>query len=168
MVSNFGSTWSHYHACSCRKVFTADEVADTIVGILDKLNVKEACVVGHSYGEHLSGDSSAMALLGPLLHLLQVQLSVVQLHVALSAKLPEMSCQLLPYRRNLHRWYACTQPSQARAYLVPHRPSLLWHVHATSVAQLPLQETSAQGLVTPSVSTVEPVPTTKPAAWPNS
>lgn len=33
------------------KVFTADEVADTVVGILDKLGVKEACVVGHSYGE---------------------------------------------------------------------------------------------------------------------
>lgn len=29
---------------------TADEVADTVVGILDKLGVKEACVVGHSYG----------------------------------------------------------------------------------------------------------------------
>lgn len=36
--------------CSCSKVFTADEVADTVVGILDKLGVKEACVVGHSYG----------------------------------------------------------------------------------------------------------------------
>jgi hypothetical protein len=33
-------------------VFTADEVADTVVGILDKLGVKEACVVGHSYGAH--------------------------------------------------------------------------------------------------------------------
>lgn len=39
--------------CCCRKVFTADEVADTVVGILDKLGVKEACVVGHSYGELL-------------------------------------------------------------------------------------------------------------------
>ena len=37
--------------CACRKVYTADEVADTVVGILDKLGVKEACVVGHSYGE---------------------------------------------------------------------------------------------------------------------
>lgn len=37
--------------CPCSKVFTADEVADTVAGILDKLNVKEACVVGHSYGE---------------------------------------------------------------------------------------------------------------------
>lgn len=36
--------------CPCSKVFTADEVADTVVGILDKLGVKEACVVGHSYG----------------------------------------------------------------------------------------------------------------------
>jgi pimeloyl-ACP methyl ester carboxylesterase len=35
------------------KVYTADEVADAVVGILDKLNVKEACVVGHSYGEQL-------------------------------------------------------------------------------------------------------------------
>eukprot|EP00882_Tetradesmus_deserticola_P017735 GHRQ01019014.1.p1 GENE.GHRQ01019014.1~~GHRQ01019014.1.p1 ORF type:complete len:122 (-),score=14.02 GHRQ01019014.1:643-1008(-) len=32
------------------KVYTADEVADSVAGILDKLNVKEACVVGHSYG----------------------------------------------------------------------------------------------------------------------
>lgn len=38
------------HVGPCRKVFTADEVADIVVGILDKLGVKEACVVGHSYG----------------------------------------------------------------------------------------------------------------------
>jgi len=36
--------------CACSKVMVADEVADTVVGILDKLGVKEACVVGHSYG----------------------------------------------------------------------------------------------------------------------
>ena len=36
--------------CICSEVLTADEVADTVVGILDKLGVKEACVVGHSYG----------------------------------------------------------------------------------------------------------------------
>jgi pimeloyl-ACP methyl ester carboxylesterase len=40
------------------KVYTADEVADSVAGILDKLNVKEACVVGHSYGEYL-GSSPA-------------------------------------------------------------------------------------------------------------
>eukprot|EP00878_Enallax_costatus_P011622 GHUV01012131.1.p1 GENE.GHUV01012131.1~~GHUV01012131.1.p1 ORF type:complete len:755 (+),score=214.24 GHUV01012131.1:258-2522(+) len=37
------------------KVFTADEVAETVVGILDKLGVKEACVVGHSYGTFIAG-----------------------------------------------------------------------------------------------------------------
>lgn len=36
---------------ACSKVFSADEVADTVIGILDKLGVKEACVVGHSYGK---------------------------------------------------------------------------------------------------------------------
>jgi pimeloyl-ACP methyl ester carboxylesterase len=39
----------HCHA-HCSKVYVADEVADTVIGILDKLGVKEACVVGHSYG----------------------------------------------------------------------------------------------------------------------
>ncbi|WIA08349.1 hypothetical protein OEZ85_007789 [Tetradesmus obliquus] len=37
------------------KVYTADEVADSVAGILDKLNVKEACVVGHSYGTFIAG-----------------------------------------------------------------------------------------------------------------
>jgi pimeloyl-ACP methyl ester carboxylesterase len=34
---------------------TADEVAETVVGILDKQGVKEACVVGHSYGTFIAG-----------------------------------------------------------------------------------------------------------------
>jgi pimeloyl-ACP methyl ester carboxylesterase len=33
----------------------ADEVAETVIGILDKLGVKEACVVGHSYGTFIAG-----------------------------------------------------------------------------------------------------------------
>jgi pimeloyl-ACP methyl ester carboxylesterase len=32
-------------------VATADEVVEAVVGILDKLGVEEACVIGHSYGE---------------------------------------------------------------------------------------------------------------------
>lgn len=32
-------------------VSTADEVVATVVGILDRLGVEEACVIGHSYGE---------------------------------------------------------------------------------------------------------------------
>lgn len=45
-------------------MYTADEVADTVVGILDKLGVKEACVVGHSYGAHNRGRVGAPAALG--------------------------------------------------------------------------------------------------------
>jgi hypothetical protein len=32
-------------------VSTADDVVGTVVGIMDKLHVEEACVIGHSYGE---------------------------------------------------------------------------------------------------------------------
>eukprot|EP00879_Flechtneria_rotunda_P012361 GHRR01012908.1.p1 GENE.GHRR01012908.1~~GHRR01012908.1.p1 ORF type:complete len:712 (+),score=258.73 GHRR01012908.1:229-2364(+) len=37
------------------RVYSADEVADTVVGVLDKLGIKEACVVGHSYGTFIAG-----------------------------------------------------------------------------------------------------------------
>lgn len=43
------------------KVFVADEVADTVVGVLDKLGVREACVVGHSYGAWGRGPSAHAA-----------------------------------------------------------------------------------------------------------
>lgn len=35
-------------------VDTADQAVDKVVGILDKLEVPEACVIGHSYGEYES------------------------------------------------------------------------------------------------------------------
>lgn len=35
-------------------VSTTDEVVGAVVGIMDKLGVEEACVIGHSYGEAAS------------------------------------------------------------------------------------------------------------------
>lgn len=32
-------------------VHTADQVVEQVVGVLDKLGVAQACVIGHSYGE---------------------------------------------------------------------------------------------------------------------
>jgi pimeloyl-ACP methyl ester carboxylesterase len=32
-------------------VLSADEVVAQVIGVLDKLGVEQACVIGHSYGE---------------------------------------------------------------------------------------------------------------------
>jgi pimeloyl-ACP methyl ester carboxylesterase len=32
-------------------VLAADEVVEQVIGVLDKLGVEQACVIGHSYGE---------------------------------------------------------------------------------------------------------------------
>ena len=32
-------------------VLPADQVVEQVVGVLDKLGVEQACVIGHSYGE---------------------------------------------------------------------------------------------------------------------
>jgi pimeloyl-ACP methyl ester carboxylesterase len=34
-------------------VLPADVVVEQVVGVLDKLGVDQACVIGHSYGKHL-------------------------------------------------------------------------------------------------------------------
>lgn len=33
------------------QVMSADEVVEQVVGVLDKLDVEQACVIGHSYGK---------------------------------------------------------------------------------------------------------------------
>jgi pimeloyl-ACP methyl ester carboxylesterase len=33
------------------QVLPADQVVEQVIGVLDKLGVEQACVIGHSYGE---------------------------------------------------------------------------------------------------------------------
>jgi len=35
----------------CRRVYSVGEVAEAVLGMMDKTGVKEACFVAHSYGE---------------------------------------------------------------------------------------------------------------------
>jgi hypothetical protein len=47
----------------CSKVMTADEVAESVVGMLDELRIERACVMAHSYGRGHASVYSELSLL---------------------------------------------------------------------------------------------------------
>jgi hypothetical protein len=100
-------------------VATTDEVVEKVVGILDKLNVEEACVIGHSYGEcagWVLGYSSYSACLHAIHPCCCACLMLLAPRLTL---LLGLSCCLLSSCRHLHCWPASPPAPQARAQPVP-------------------------------------------------